>query len=233
MPNLDFTPNFIHNPSRIQSILTPKHQPPRNPSRQTPKSAPASRSKQTPPPPPPAARPSKLKYLAINAFIIFHLVAILFWSIPLNTPLNAAAKTLLRPYLVSSGLFQSWDMFGPNAKSANIYLEAVVIYKDGTTSLYSFPRMEMLSYSERYAKERYRKYEETLPNDTYAALWPDAARHIARLNNDKNHANPPTKVLLVVRWSDIIMPTATRDYDRGPWDSHVFYSYDVTPEDLQ
>jgi hypothetical protein len=40
------------------------------------------------------------------------------------------------------------------------------------------------------------------------------------------------KVLLVVRWSDII-PRSDDTYDRGPWDVNVFYTYTVKPEDLQ
>jgi hypothetical protein len=179
----------------------------------------------------PPLRGSKTKHVLINAFLIFHLVAIIFWAVPINTPLNQALKNLIRPYFIWSGLFQSWDMFSPSPKTVNSYVEAIVIYQDGTTNLWSFPRMELLSYSQRYAEERYRKYEESLTNDAFAPLWPDAARHVARLQN--THSSPPTKVMLVVRWSEIVLPTATHPYERGPWDMHVFYSYDVQPGDLQ
>jgi hypothetical protein len=44
--------------------------------------------------------------------------------------------------------------------------------------------------------------------------------------------NGPQKIMLVVKWSDIV---AHEDgtFTRAPWDEHVFYSYDVKPEDLQ
>lgn len=168
--------------------------------------------------------------MAINAFLIFHILAILCWAIPIDTPLTTAGRDLVRPYFLWSGLFQTWDMFAPNPKSRNAYLEAIVIYKDGTTDLWSFPRMETLSLTQRYFKERYRKYEETLDNDVYSGLWPDAARHIARQEN--NRASPPYKVMLVARWSDIL-PRSDDSYDRGPWGADVFYSYDVKPEDLR
>jgi len=170
------------------------------------------------------------KYFAINTFLIFHLVAITAWCIPINSPLTLAFREYLRPYFLWSGLFQSWDMFSPNPKSSNAYLEAVIIYKDGSTELWPFPRMELLSYRERYFKERYRKFEENLNGTLYPPLWPDAARFIARLRRD--HASPPGKVMLVARWSHIIA-TADGSNDRGPWDADVFYSYDVQPEDLQ
>ena len=85
--------------------------------------------------------------------------------------------------------------------------------------------------AQRYFEERYRKYEENLANDTYADLRPDAARHIARLEN--NRGTPPQKVMLVARWTDIIPPRTDESYDRGPWGVVVFYSYHVQPEDLQ
>jgi hypothetical protein len=63
-----------------------------------------------------------------------------------------------------------------------------------------------------------------------AALWPDAARYIARLNT--NPANPAQKVMLVIRWSDITLPAAGQS-DHGPWNVDVFFNYVVQPEDLQ
>jgi hypothetical protein len=172
----------------------------------------------------------RVKYVAINAFLIFHLIAIPCWCIPNTSPLIPICKNLVRPYFVWSGLFQSWDMFAPNPKSANSYMEAIILYKDRSSQLWSFPRMENLSLTQRYIKERYRKYEDNLQNNDNSELWPDAARRVARLNSDA--ANPAQSVLLVVRWSDII-PRTDGSYDRGPWDVNVFYSYPVKPEDLK
>jgi hypothetical protein len=179
---------------------------------------------------------SRAKYLAINLFLIFNLIAIICWAVPINTPLTLAARAMFRPYLLSTGLFQAWDMFAPSPKSKNLYLEAIVIYRDGSTEFFAFPRMELLSYTQRYFKERYRKYEEVLASSQFAALWPDAARYIARrYTRSQGHggaANPPQKIMLVARSSDII-PRTDGGYDRGQWDVNVFYSYDVQPEDLQ
>lgn len=100
------------------------------------------------------SRVQKLKYFAISAFLLFHILAISCWALPLNNPLISSFRYLIRPYFIWSGLFQSWDMFSPDPKRVNSYLEAIVIYKDGSSTLWSFPRMELLSPNERYAKER-------------------------------------------------------------------------------
>jgi hypothetical protein len=116
----------------------------------------------------------KWKYVAVNLFLLFHILAISCWALPLNNPMISSFRNLVRPYFIWSGLFQSWDMFSPDPKRVNSYLEAIVIYEDGTSTLWSFPRMELLSGNERYVKERYRKFEENLQNDQYSGLWPHA-----------------------------------------------------------
>lgn len=90
--------------------------------------------------------------------------------------------------------------------------------------------MEQLSVSERYLKERYRKYVENLRQDANVALWPDAARHIARLNDDVS--NPPEIVILVRYWSDIV-PRADLSYEPQRTHRQIFYEYKVGPEDLK
>ncbi len=139
---------------------------------------------------------AKTKHAVISAFLLFHLVAITCWCIPVNSALIANFKDLIRPYMLWSGLFQGWDMFAPTPPNINSYIQAAVIYKDGRTQIWKFPRMEQLGLFERYYRERYRKFEENLRQDANSALWPDVARHIARLNNN-DVSNPPAIVVLV------------------------------------
>ena len=112
----------------------------------------------------------------ISAFLLFHILAITAWCIPLETPLIAELKGFIRPYMFWSGLFQGWDMFAPSPRSVNAYVEAAVIFKDGRIHNWKFPRMEQLGLTERYYRERYRKFVENLQVDSNSALWPDAAR---------------------------------------------------------
>src|ERR1700731_1337925 len=95
------------------------------------------------------------QYVAINGFLIFHTLAICCWCMPFGSPFIAACREALRPDFVWSGLFQSWDMFSPLPKSANAYMEALVLYKDGSTTIWGFPRMEQLTLTQKYSKERY------------------------------------------------------------------------------
>lgn len=171
-----------------------------------------------------------MKRVAISVFLLFHLFAITCWCIPINSPLIAACRKMIRPYMVWTGLFQTWDTFAPAPKSTNGYIEGIVIYKNGHTRNWQFPRMEQLSLTERYYKERYRKFVENLQEDGSAPLWPDAARRIARLNNDVS--NPPEIVILVRHWSNIV-PHNDNDYHPEPWRAQIFYEYTVKPEDLK
>ncbi len=71
------------------------------------------------------------KYIAINIFLAFHILAIACWCTPINSPFIVGFRSLVRPYFLWSGLFQSWDMFAPLPKAANSYMEAIIMYQDG------------------------------------------------------------------------------------------------------
>jgi hypothetical protein len=162
---------------------------------------------------------------AISAFILFHLVAIACVAIPVKA--LAGAKDLFMPYMRWSGLFQSWDMFAPDPQAVNSYLKAVVITKDRHIIVWSFPRMEELSFWNRFREERYRKFAEVLPQPQLAALWADVARHVARLMN--SNVDPPDKVLLIQFNSDL-HPGGGPEPAPKP---NVFYDDYLQPGDLQ
>jgi hypothetical protein len=172
----------------------------------------------------------RIQRLAINTFLIIHLLAIICWAVPFSDPLAGAFRNLIRPYFLWAGLFQSWDMFSPNPKSANSYVDAIVLYEDGNTRNWAFPRMELLNWKERYSKERYRKFVENVKDDANAPLWPDVARFIARVNNQR--PAPVKMVFLVRHWSDIVV-REDGSFGRAPWDAHVFYACKISPGDLQ
>jgi hypothetical protein len=170
------------------------------------------------------------KYVAINIFLIFHILAISAWCLPMTNPFVQVCRFAVRPYFLWTGLFQSWDMFSPQPETTNAYLEAIVLYPDGSTKIWSFPRMDLLSLNERYHKERYRKFIEVLLDGKNSVLWPDVARHVARLPGIRD--GDPQKVLLLARWSTIVYQD-DGTFTRSPLDENVFFRYDVKPEDLQ
>jgi hypothetical protein len=178
----------------------------------------------------PASGLGRAGRILINLFLGFHILAIACWCLPLNLPPLRLGKRIIRPYFLWSGLFQSWDMFAPIPASANSYLEATVIYKDGSRKTWPFPRMEQLSLTDRYIEERYRKFEENIQNSANDAMWPDVARRVARLNSTPE--KPVKTILLIQKWSPIVF-RADGAYQPEPWDQHILFGYGVRPEDLQ
>jgi hypothetical protein len=170
------------------------------------------------------------KRLLINLFIGFHLIAIACWCVPTVHPPIPLIRSLVRPYFLWAGLFQTWDMFAPVPKGANVYLEAILIYRDGSRGTWTFPRMEQMSLKEKLFKERYRKFADSLQRDELDDLLPDAARHIARLNSRPD--NPVRTVILIQRRS-FNVSGSDGSYIPEPWESHVLLGYGVRPEDLK
>jgi hypothetical protein len=166
---------------------------------------------------------------AISTFILFHLIAITCWVVPTNFWLAAGVRELVRPYMLWTGLFQSWDTFAPDPLAVNSFVKAVVVTRDRRIHVWAFPRMEELSFSERYRKERYRKFAEVILQEKNAAIWPDIAKHIARLFNSQT--DPPEKVLLVQYQTDIA-PGADETHEPTP-KPNDFYEDDIQPEDLR
>jgi hypothetical protein len=170
------------------------------------------------------------KYSCLQAFIVFHIVAVVCWCVPVQSGPDVRVRGWVEPYIIWTGLFQTWDMFSPAPKEINAYLEAEIIYRNGSSELWTFPRMEQLSLTERTFKERYRKYEESLEHDANFPLWPDAARHIAR--DHSIGGKQAARVVLLVRWTEIL-PPGPQGYAQTPWSANAFYTYDVQPGDLQ
>lgn len=175
------------------------------------------------------SRPARI---GITAFVAFNLFAVVAWCIPFDSPLIARCRDVARPYLIFTGLFQKWDMFAPDPSKLNNFVAAVVTYRNGESSLWTFPRMEHLGYVDKYFKERYRKYaNDCLRLDTNAELWPDAARYIARLN--RRPLNPPAAIDLVRYWSIVPPPAANGEEPPTLWSQHTFFRWIVAPGDLE
>ena len=175
------------------------------------------------------SRPARI---AITVFVAFNMFAVVAWCVPLDSPLIARCRDVVRPYLIFTGLFQKWDMFAPDPSRLNNFVGAVVTYRNGDRSLWTFPRMENLGYVDKYFKERYRKYaNDCLRLDTNSGLWPDAARYIARLN--RRPSDPPAAVDLVRYWSIVAPPDANGEEPTRLWNQHTFFRWIVAPGDLE
>ena len=166
---------------------------------------------------------------AISIFILFNIIAIFSWAIPLNVAPLPQIKEIVRPYLLWTGLFQSWDFFAPNPRPVNSYVQAAVVTQAHHMRTFEFPRMDQLSYGKRYREERYRKFAEVLCDPRYGALWSDVARHVARMED--NPADPPQTVILMKFQAPILygMTSAQEPVPKPEF----FYEYFVGNEDLR
>jgi hypothetical protein len=179
-----------------------------------------------------AAQLSRGARIAASIFVAFHLFAVITWAVPLDTPLIVQCREAIKGYMLWTGLFQKWDMFAPDPSKLNNYVTANVIYRDGRTAQWTFPRMENLGYVDKYFKERYRKYaSDNLRLDTHSALWPDAARYVARAVATPSET--PAEIDLVRHWSEVQPPGPHGEERSTPWSEFTFYRYPVQAGDLR
>jgi hypothetical protein len=179
---------------------------------------------------PPKTTKRNWKRIAINAFLLFHIVTIVCWAFPAQWLPLLYVRAIVRPYFLATGLFQSWDTFAPLPKRTNGYMEAAIVSASGSTDFWTFPRMDHLSIGERYVKERYRKFGDFVSQDQFSDLWPDVARHIAW--QFRNTPDPPEIIILNAHWSDLVKQADGTFIDQ-PWNSKTLFRYRVESEDLR
>lgn len=144
---------------------------------------------------------------AISLLILWHAFALFIWLMPGNTPIVQACLGIVRPYLVTTSLAQSWQMFSPNPDNTDVFLSARITYADGRVRPYTFPRMVSMGYAERYREERWRKFTEVGTHSVQPMLWAAFARYAARVNNHTPN-NPPVSVE-IIRHSRQVPPPGT------------------------
>jgi hypothetical protein len=172
--------------------------------------------------------PSPTRRVLISVFLLIHLFLILVWSSPIYPRPIIKIWRFTRTYMEWSGLDQRWNLFAPEPLVTNAYLVAQITYGDGQKKKWKFPTPEDYGYYRRYFMDRQVGWTyETLGKNSNAALWPDAARYVARLNNQPN--NPPVKVELIRHWSTIALPMSGQP---ETWNEYILFTYSVVPGDL-
>lgn len=198
--------------------------------------------------PDPSARTERNAPIWVKLFVAFHLVAITVWALP-DPPKetlegkrkafgtenilvwnreNAKAFQPIPLYLLTTGFWQYWDMFSPNPAQIDIWCDAQVVYKDGSTKHYQYPRIALLPLEMKFLKERYRKFYERVNQDQYSYLWPPFAQRIAHLMDDPN--NPPVEVLLTRHWLQVVPPGVKQPTE---YNHYTYYDYAVDQKKLE
>lgn len=111
----------------------------------------------------------------------------------------------LRALVNLFSISQVWNMFGTGARPWHQRMVANITFADGSTKIYEFPRMELMSLSERYMREKMRKlFVDALPSTDFAEYLPDICRTLARANADAE--NEPMLVTLFLKVGEIPAP---------------------------
>jgi len=173
--------------------------------------------------------------LAISGFVVFHILATLLWLLP-NSAVHRQVQALPQKYISYVGLWQAWDLFAPNPASINVYLSAVVTYRDGSQREWVWPRMEQLDLLTRYREERYRKFVEYGNLDAYSGLWPSMAMFAVEQIKYRDPANPPVGVQLWRHWWFVPLPPANGDISHDPpheWHQYLFFDTPLPVQAVQ
>lgn len=205
--------------------------------------------------------------IVISFFILFHWFCVVAWLFPkpsvtkttmlsLSLPLPKKDKTtghwtiqkrhIVETYLHNTGLWQDWSMFAPNPLQINRYVNATVVYQDGSEKIFNLPRLSQLNMFEAWIQKRWRKYQHRLIDENGPGFRDDFARYVARkMYTDPN--NPPVKIIL--NQFDAPIPRHDRKQVKGKKNLWVNYTkrlrykaqykkieslqHEVKPEDLK
>ena len=183
----------------------------------------------------------------VQVLVAVHVVAMTSWSLPYQSQpfrsglikptgldwIPVANDRILRRYagywMVTSGTWQSWDLFAPNPARNDVWCDASVELQSGKRLHYQYPRMALLGMPEKYLKERYRKFYERAGTDENQLLWVPFAQRVA-LESFSDPADPPVRVSLTRHWRGILPPGRPQPTE---YESYTYLVYDVDQELLR
>jgi hypothetical protein len=132
-------------------------------------------------------------------------------------------------YLQYTGFWQYWDMFAPNPANTDLWLDAVVVYEDGTEKRMRYPRMYELNLGEKYVMERFRKFTERVNGDTFDYKWAQFAQRMAYLAWTEKD-NPPVRVELRRHFKEYPVAFQANESD---YTQVTFYRHVVNRSELE
>ena len=145
--------------------------------------------------------PQSAKRLAISIFIVIHVGAVGITNLP-----NCALKRLIGSvwvdvYLLPTGMWGGWSMFGPEPAKCTATLEAVVRDSQGLVHHYTFPRMmDQSAWAGFYGGYRHSKYANNIGLPESTASREFAARFVTRALKLKDTDFPADVQLVYQIW---------------------------------
>jgi hypothetical protein len=108
-------------------------------------------------------------------FVVFaQIVGIFVWTAPKYRAMAlvlGSVHRVLSPFVLFFGLSQSWSMFAPSPRIADLRVSAVATMKDKSQRVWSIPNPLNIGFFRRHQVDRYRKWA----ND-----------HLKKDNNEEN-----------------------------------------------
>ena len=99
--------------------------------------------------------------LAISAFVLFHLSALMIWTMP-DCAIKDRFQAPYRYYMLPLGLWQWWAIFAPDPLRENRVLEAEVVDAKGLIHIYEFTKIGDLSAWQKLGRYRNPKFTDNM-----------------------------------------------------------------------
>lgn len=133
------------------------------------------------------------------------------------------------------GFDQRWELFAPNTRVVNCHTVVVVTMKNGNSTIWPLPRMDVVDQTQKYVRDKFRKWgTDNLPWEDHREFWPDFARWVGRSHYERD--NPPVTAIFVVYEAKIpSVETAFAAQDKQQvYDSwRTAFCYKYKPEDFR
>lgn len=146
------------------------------------------------------------KDIAIGAFCVWNILALVVWYLPF-APVRAFLMPVFEPYMQATGLCQDFFVFSPDVNTSYAEISGVVQMPDGSTVVWEYPHIVSMNLLEKMVKERYRSYATSILRRSNSYLLPAMARRIAReVYNQNGRSVLPQSVIVRVKWQAVVPP---------------------------
>jgi hypothetical protein len=148
-------------------------------------------------------------------------------------PFRDRINGVTTPVMVFANLWQSWDMFAPNPRDEDIWVDVLYSDTSGQNRQWVLTKMNDMGYLERWQKERWRKYfNDHLRTDAEKHLWQPFAEFTAR--KLKSEGVDVKSITFRRSWRNSVIPVSPAlkpERRTDPWNQFNFYTWNApSPE---
>ncbi len=119
--------------------------------------------------------------VAISAFVLFHVSALMIWTMPeCEIKDRLIKRDCYQKYVVPLGLWQWWAMFAPEPIRETYVLDAEVIDAKGLRHIHEFPRIGDLPWYAKIPRYRQPKFTANMNDPEFKVQKEFSARHAVR-----------------------------------------------------